>query len=49
MRKCPYCGRDSSDDQRCEYCYAGFPAEKQEEEKPVKAEKKTIRSDKHGT
>ena len=48
MRKCPYCGRNSSDDNRCEHCYAGFPVEKQEE-KPVKAEKKPTRSERHGT
>ena len=49
MRKCPYCGRNSSDDNRCEHCYAGFPPVEKQEEKPVKAEKKTTRSEKHGT
>lgn len=46
MKKCPYCGRESSDENRCEHCFAGFPVEKQEE-KPIKAEKKT-RGEKHG-
>lgn len=47
MKKCPYCGRDNSDEATsCEHCYAVFPV-KEQEEKPVKAEKK--RSEKHGT
>ena len=49
MKKCPYCGRESSDENRCEYCFAGFPVEKQEEKPVKKAEKKPTRSERHGT
>ena len=50
MKKCPYCGRDNSDDAtRCEHCYAGLPVEKQEEKPVEKAERKSTRSEKHGT
>ena len=37
MKKCPYCGHEQDDQQKCcEKCHAGLPAEKKTEVKPLK-------------
>ena len=50
MKKCPYCGHMNEDTATgCSHCYAGFPAEEQEEKPVERAERKSTRSEKHGT